>query len=492
MKNKRHRSIGLRCVIALVAAIAPGAHAQTSQPAGDFREFNLTAVAPPVPLLKYRFDIDSADYIDGDAAPLYLEALLVTLPPEKDAALDKMFDEESESDAELAKMAAERVPWLDIEVPILLIDANRRIHCEWDPPSRERNVETLLPHLNHMRHMANVLALKGRIAVTRGDVDAALNLLRASIVMADRVDDGRETFCVNELVSVGMYAMSLERLEHIMNMPNSPNLYWAIRGLPETFGNQRVAANTERAQTSIMVPAFKETRNRELSAQEWQTAIAALRGRFKELLQRWPNLDDNDRRMPARVSDDALIEANDRAALPAARAHYAKTRNLDAAAAEKVEASKVVAVWYFESAMAIADEVRASFDLPYPQLLPAIHRAEVHYRQVLKEQPSNPFFMLVASLDRFAATNGRTDRKTAALCVVEAIRSYAAEHGGALPATLDAIGDKTPPPLNPTTGKPFGYTIEEGVAIVSDDGELIGRGDKSGAYPLEYRIKIRH
>jgi hypothetical protein len=75
----------------------------------------------------------------------------------------------------------------------------------------------------------------------------------------------------------------------------------------------------------------------------------------------------------------------------------------------------------------------------------------------------------------------RTDRQTAALAAVEAIRSYAAANGGALPKSLDDVKE-TPVPENPATGKPFEYRVENDVATLSDT--------KSES-PLTYTIKIR-
>ena len=46
----------------------------------------------------------------------------------------------------------------------------------------------------------------------------------------------------------------------------------------------------------------------------------------------------------------------------------------------------------------------------------------------------------------------------ALLCCVEALRMYAAEHDGKLPARLDDI--PLPLPVDPATGKPFIYKVD--------------------------------
>src|SRR6476620_10662619 len=51
---------------------------QTSQPAPEVRSFELTATPPPVPALKYELQFDIlADRLPGNAAPLYLDSVLI-------------------------------------------------------------------------------------------------------------------------------------------------------------------------------------------------------------------------------------------------------------------------------------------------------------------------------------------------------------------------------------------------------------------------------
>ena len=65
----------------------------------------------------------------------------------------------------------------------------------------------------------------------------------------------------------------------------------------------------------------------------------------------------------------------------------------------------------------------------------------------------------------------RMDRALAAMRCIEALRLYAAAHDGELPATLDDIKE-VPIPLNPVTGKPFGYHLEGKTAVLDAEGGL--------------------
>src|SRR5665213_249037 len=60
---------------------------------------------------------------------------------------------------------------------------------------------------------------------------------------------------------------------------------------------------------------------------------------------------------------------------------------------------------------------------------------------------------------------GRTDRRFAALECVEALRMYAAQNGK-WPAALADAAD-VPVPMDPMTGKPFEYRVEENKAVLA-------------------------
>lgn len=71
-----------------------------------------------------------------------------------------------------------------------------------------------------------------------------------------------------------------------------------------------------------------------------------------------------------------------------------------------------------------------------------------------------------AALDRFRLITTRLDRDLAALQCVEAIRSYAASHGGKLPASLADITEVSVPGDPTNNGEPFRYAATGSTAIL--------------------------
>jgi hypothetical protein len=63
----------------------------------------------------------------------------------------------------------------------------------------------------------------------------------------------------------------------------------------------------------------------------------------------------------------------------------------------------------------------------------------------------------------------RLQRRLNVIHYIEAIRLYAADHEGALPASLEAVTE-VPVPDDPATGKPFAYKLDGSTATLSAPG----------------------
>src|SRR3954447_18381875 len=74
-----------RIIPILSLILCAAASAQTSKPAADERTFELAAVAPPTPALKYELLFDTLlDRRPGNAAILYMQAVLLMGPDAKE------------------------------------------------------------------------------------------------------------------------------------------------------------------------------------------------------------------------------------------------------------------------------------------------------------------------------------------------------------------------------------------------------------------------
>jgi hypothetical protein len=164
-----------------------------------------------------------------------------------------------------------------------------------------------------------------------------------------------------------------------------------------------------------------------------------------------------------------------------AKREYAEAHHLSGEQADKADPTAVVCWFYFEQWKIAYDEMYKLQGLEYPAMLAKSDGYAAKVEALTKAQPANPFFKWLPTVHKGVVTFAKLDRQVAALSVVEAIRSYSAEHGGALPAKLDEITE-TPAPLNPATGKQFEYQLQDGGATLTDE---------NAEMPMRYTIKIK-
>ena len=100
-----------------------------------------------------------------------------------------------------------------------------------------------------------------------------------------------------------------------------------------------------------------------------------------------------------------------------------------------------------------------------------------------KKEPALFADALVPALHKVRRAQGRLEQRIALLRHVEALRLYAAEHDGTLPAKLSDIA--VPLPVDPFTGKPFRYEVE-GATGSPPRHSAVGRGKGS---PLQHPLR---
>ena len=92
-----------------------------------------------------------------------------------------------------------------------------------------------------------------------------------------------------------------------------------------------------------------------------------------------------------------------------------------------------------------------------------------------------------AAFQKVRQAQGRLEQRIALLRHVEAIRLFAADHDGKLPAKLADVS--VPLPDDPFTGKPFAYRVDGDTAHLR--GSPPAGDEKSAAYNVRYEVTIR-
>lgn len=447
---------------ALVLSLCVTAMSQTSATNPEVMSFELAPVAPPVPALKYQLLLsDAFDRLPGNAAILYLDSVLLMGPGARDKAEKAMEAYDSKDVARFNSLAdslknRSLIQELDL--------AGRREDCNWEAPLREMGAYTLLPHLAPLKDLGRILKVRALREIGQDKVDDALKTLRLGYEMSDKM--GREPILISGLVSLSITSMMDDCLEQLMNRPDAPNLYWALSEFPSRRSILGASLDGESYWWVNAVPNLNRAWvGEDLSAEQWRAVFDYLNGIINTTHPSGP---------------DAVTEISPEL-MRQAREQYAQTHPITPEQAAGVDPVIVVGSFYLSQYEIARDDLFDLRGLAYPVLLVKRKEYGDHLAKLMREQPGNLFLQTLPNFQRAAWTFAWTDRRLAALTAVEAIRSYAAANGGELPAQLSDITD-TPVPLNPATGQPFEYRVDNGVATLSDS-RSEGR--------LTYTIRIR-
>jgi len=134
----------------------------------------------------------------------------------------------------------------------------------------------------------------------------------------------------------------------------------------------------------------------------------------------------------------------------------------------------------------IRDDVFKWFNVPYWQARQRLQQADERINVYMNDLNSNFFLKFMPALSRVYWHETKLSRNIAVLRCVEAIRMYAANHQGKLPASLSEI-THVPIPINPLTGQDFSYELLGDKAVIDCPASPPGRPKDA----LRYEITIR-
>ncbi|HZY86328.1 MAG TPA: hypothetical protein VFE78_15960 [Gemmataceae bacterium] len=466
-----------RSVCAAVLAVALAAPAFSQGPA-PIRP-TLHPMAPSSPALRYRLLPELIGQTPGNAAEDYKKAvpLLNQVSAEDDAELQAW-----------EKLPLEQLPcadvrrWLDDHKAGLdLIEQGaRREYCDWGLTERLRKsgIGAVLPEIQPMRVAARLLALRARVEMAEGHFDQAAHTLRTGLALARHVGDS-ETL-ISFLVGNAVANVMANQIDLFVQQPKAPNLYWPLTDLPRPFIDVRKGMEGERVSIHGTFPGIAASAT-DLNAGPISEEQGRNYGRIFQGLQ--------ERNLPAGRALLALRLRKEYEADKQALVAQGRPRAL----VDRMPHVQVAVLRAFIEYDRSFDEMMKWQSFPYPEALPRLRQA-VARRNAERKRSDTPLAselanLFLPNLDKIFLARARTDRKFAALRCVEAVRLYAAAHGGKLPPALGAIKE-VPVPDDPMTGKPFVYTVAGGRATLV--GPPPTADSRDAVYALTYELTLNH
>ncbi len=331
---------------------------------------------------------------------------------------------------------------------------------------KTEGISLLLPDLQKMRELAAGLQGRFREEIAQRRFDDALVTARTMLALSRHM--GEHPTLIGNLVGFAIAAISLQPLEEMLEQPGCPNLYWALTSLPTPFISLEKGLGGERLMISS---EFRELSDRQpMTAEQIKKVIEHIDlirkfepDKIKQTTRQWISVRTrNEKHMAA--AKERLVLAG----------HAAETL-------AKFPADQIV----------LLDEVR-EFEVRRDDTVKFANLPTWEFEALTAKLPPEKepalLGLFLPNFRKIRLAQGRLEQKIALLRHVEAIRMYAAEHGGKVPDKLEDID--LPLPVDPFTGKTFRYKKE------GDKAHLRGNPpagfEQVPAYNLHYEITIRN
>jgi hypothetical protein len=407
----------------------------------------------------YRLLPDPKEQTPGNAVLLYLMSRRFW--PDQQTTDDVLSPEKGRFDYlgtpidRFPRMDAQRL--LDVYSQTLsYVDAAaRREKAVWPAVWQESEVHgSAYVYLDDLRHAANLLKFRARYEVSQENWAATAYTVQTGLSMARQV--GSEPTLIHAVTAsqLGGAAMSGGVWEWITHR-DSPNLYWALTDLPRSFVDLEQIRRWEldgppRFGNSALL---SQAIGGNLAQDKWGQVIREAIGVVQ---QSKPPYKQN----AADVENQAKAMVT--AALPRAK-QYLLGKGVGQQEIDSMSPEQVVGSYLVQEYDGVVRGVWMYWSLPYWQAREQMLR---RWEELSVDQPplsENPLIVAYATdgtgkpgVLRMRRAIALFDQRIATARMVEALRDYAARHGGLPPDSLDQVTD-LPLPIDPMTGKGFVY-----------------------------------
>jgi len=466
----------LPCLAVVVVVTFPCHAQQTTSPPQTLIRLSVQPAAAPRPALRYLLLPELNEMNPGNPIQNYFKCFM----EQQKFFFDK---EEVERREKLLVMPLAELPATELRnyggFALRQADWAARLDTsDWQLLLKVKTdgVSMLIPEVQQLRAILSPLKVRFRAEVALGRFDDAIRTAKTMFALARHL--GGHPTLVGNLVGCSAANMAIGSLDEMFQQPGCPNLYWALTNLPTPLVPLDKGIEGERA---LVLAEFRDLHpNAAMSSEQLKTFIAymdILLGGGTPLegskgVQAW---------LEARTKDEVKVSA-------------ARRRLVESGMAEeplrRFPAEQVILLDEKREFEVRRDDIMKTMTLPAWQ-------AETVFRQA-KPAPEPSLFtdVLLQAVYDTRLRQVRLDQSIAILRHVEALRLYAAEHQGALPAKLT----ETPVPLpdDPFTGKPFRYELNgttahlRGSALPSEGaGPAHSQAGNSWTTEVHYEVTIR-
>jgi hypothetical protein len=335
--------------------------------------------------------------------------------------------------------------------------------------ARKSGIGLLLPEVQKMRELAQVLKVRMRYEVKAGEFDKAAYSAATFYGLAGSFES--HPTLIGLLVGIAIDTIGLGCVEEMIGRPGCPNLYWSLTERPADGFSPRKPTQGERL---IIRVHFKPlTEDAVMTDAELKKTTDSIDGILA--------MANDGAKNPPKPSVRFAELAKDETKLAAFRKELTDAgRKADAVA--KFPPLQVVLAHNLLRYETLLDEITAVFQVPHAE---AMKMAAAVEGELKADADATLAKELLPSVLKVRTAVTRNQQQVAYLRVIEAIRLHAHENGGKLPEKLADI--KVPLPKDPVTGKEFSYGMKDGRATLTGGNPQEGAAVTNRVYEL--RVK---
>ena len=341
--------------------------------------------------------------------------------------------------------------------------AARCDRCDWEmplPTIQNLQETSYLDEIQTSREIANLLQLRCRLELSEGKFDDALYTLQTGFALARNLGDANSL--IQDLVGIAIAAIMFERVEEMMQVPGSPNLFWALSDLPTPFIDIRRAIHVE---LNTIYRSFPQLRELERDSARKPLSVKEAEKLVDELVGEWVKLMGNDKGQAWTGRAGLAVMALK--VYPDAK-KYLADQGYTKEEIGALPALQAVFVWYLDQYNQTRDDLLKWLNAPPWQAQAKLEEIARATDKKMKEGIGNPIIgLLMPAVSKVYGAAMRTEHVIGRLRCAEALRLYAAAHDGKAPEKFADVGD-LPLPVDPYTGKGFEgfYQFKDGKGVL--------------------------
>jgi hypothetical protein len=346
-----------------------------------------------------------------------------------------------------------------------------------DSFSLERNIRDvespigyLLPEIQSMRELARLQSLRCRVAVAENRADDAVEILGQQFALAAHLSE--DEFVISNLVGAAVASIAWTDLTYVLEMPDAPNLYWALSTLPKPLIDMKKSLALERQLVFQQLRSLRDVDETLKPAGYWQVFVDDI---FPQLTQFSGLADTSNFSTDDSPLNRAGMVAMIAAAYPGARHYLIEELKLPIEQVDQYPTAQVVFLAMRRFSERSSDEVFKWNYLPFAIVFANDYFVKSKDERERQVAQFGWFTFAADSLLGWQGSAGsaqqRVEMQIAMTTTVESIRSFAAENGGQMPESIEGL--PLPAPVNPVTAKPYEYTKKRNTATLTATGDRI-------------------